>query len=79
MFEKELQYFIDNQDDLVQQFSGKVLVLIGEEVVGVFPTALGAYLDAISKYKPGTFMIQKCEPGEGAYTVTLSSALAVRA
>lgn len=77
MFERELQYFKDNQSELVRRYNGQVLVLMDKKVVGVYPTTLHAYLDARTKYEPGSYMIQKCEPGEDAYTVTLSSALAV--
>lgn len=77
MFEQELQYFIDNQDELVRKHNGKVLVLMDEKVVGVYLTTLEAYLDASRKYEPGSYMIQKCEPGVDAYTVTLSSARAI--
>ncbi len=77
MFEQELQYFIDNQAELVRRFNDKTLVIRQQAVVGVYDTPFEAYLDAISKYEPGSFMIQKCEPGEDAYTATLSPALAI--
>lgn len=73
MFEKELQYFIANQDALVSQHHGKVLTLRGEEVVAVHSTVLEAYLDGMAKFTPGTFMLQRCEPGPDAYTVTIST------
>lgn len=53
--------------------NGKTLVLRGEKVEGVYGSALEAYLDAGKKYPLGTFMIQNCQPGPGAYTVTISS------
>ncbi len=77
MFEQELQYFIDNQEDLVRRFNGKTLVIRQQTVVGVYDTPFEAYLDATAKYEPGSFMIQKCQPGEDAYTATLSPALAI--
>jgi hypothetical protein len=73
MFDRELRYFIDHQDELVAQFRGKTLVLRGESVDGAFASPLEAYLAAQKKYPAGTFMIQPCEPGPSAYTVTLSS------
>ena len=73
MFEKELQFFIANQDRLVREYSGKTLVLRGEEVVSAHKDALEAYVDAIKKYEPGTFMIQPCIDGADAYTVTITS------
>lgn len=73
MFERELQFFIANQERLVKEYKGKVLVLKGEEVVGVYDDPLTAYLDASKNYEPGTFMIQPCTEGSDAYTVTITS------
>lgn len=73
MFREELNYFIEHQDELVAQHRGKVLILVGQHVVGVHDTVLEAYLEAGKTHEPGTFMIQQCEPGEQAYTATISS------
>ena len=73
MFKRELQFFIDNQSNLVNQYHGKVLVLKDQEVVGVYETPLEAYLEAQKSHELGTFMIQPCEPGPQAYTVTIST------
>lgn len=73
MFDKELDYFIANQKRLVAAYPGKTLVLRGEEVVSAHNDTLEAYLDAVKKYEPGTFMIQLCVEGSDAYTVTISS------
>jgi len=73
MFEKELDYFIAHQDELLQRYGGQILVLRGEEVVSAHPDVLEAYLDAKKKYGPGTFMIQPCTQGSDAYTVTITS------
>lgn len=73
MFKPELDYFIAHQEELVRQHGGKVLVLRGAEVVAVCETPLAAYLTAQQRYQPGTFMIQPCEPGPGAYTVTINT------
>ena len=73
MFETELAYFIANQSNLVRDYDGKVLILRGNEVVGVFNTALEAQLEAQKQFPLGTFMIQPCAPGPEAYTVTIHS------
>lgn len=73
MFERELNYFIAHQEELVAKHRGKVLVLCGEAVEGVYLSALDAYQDAQVRFAPGAYMIQPCEPGPSAYTVTLSS------
>lgn len=76
MFETEMDFFVANQDRLVAQYPGKVLVIRGREVAGVYDTPLDAYLAAEQQYAAGTYMIQPCEPGPGAYTVTIASAQA---
>lgn len=72
MFETELRYFIDNQEQFVREHAGKVLVLRGENVEGIYLSSLEAYLEAQKRFPTGTFMIQPCESGPGAYTVTLN-------
>jgi hypothetical protein len=73
MFKTELDYFKANQDELVKKYLGKVLVIKGNSIIGVYGNALEAYLEAQKKNKLGTFMIQPCRPGPSAYTVTISS------
>jgi hypothetical protein len=73
MFDKELDFFRRNQTSLLKQYQGKVLVIRENNIVGVYPTMIEAYKDATRKYELGTFMLQKCEPGPEAYTVTINS------
>lgn len=73
MFEQEMSYFMKNQDELVNRYPSKVLVLIGESIVGVFDNYLTAYTETSKVHKPGTFMLQLAVPGKSAYTVTISS------
>ena len=74
MFYRELAYFIAHQEELVAQYRGKTLVICGESIQGVYGSALEAYLAAQERFTPGTFMIQPCQPGSGAYTVTINTA-----
>ena len=74
MFETELAFFVEHQDELVERYPGKVLVLRGAEVVGAYLSPLDAYQEALTEWKLGTFMLQPCEPGPGAYTVTIAPA-----
>ena len=73
MFDTELNYFKAHQDELVAKYNGKSLVIRGENVEGAYESALQAYLEAQKRFPVGTFMIQPCEPGPSAYTVTISS------
>lgn len=73
MLDKEFKYYLDNQEELVKKYNGKVLAIVGQEVVGVYSDESEAYFDCIKKYKPGTFLIQTCSPGEKDYTQTFHS------
>lgn len=73
MLEIEFQYYLDNQDKLVEKYDGKVLVIVGKDVVGVYDDESTAYFKSIKKYKIGTFLIQKCTAGTQSYTQTFHS------
>lgn len=73
MFEKELKYFIKHQKELVRKHEGKVLTIKGDKVVGVFDSPLDAYLDLERNHELGKVMIQPCEAGQSAYTVSLAN------
>ena len=62
--DKEYKYYKENQKGLLKQYSGGVLVIKDEGVVGVYDDETSAYNDSVSKYKLGTFLIQKCVPEE---------------
>jgi hypothetical protein len=73
MFEKELNFFIKNQEEFIKKYNGKVLALKEEAVIGVYDTPLQAYTEAQKEHKLGTFAIQPCRPGPEAYTVTIAT------
>jgi len=75
MFDTEFSYFKEHQEELVKQYNGRVLVICGQSVVGVYDDALTAYLYASRNHEPGSFMIQPCSPGPAAYTVTIASSV----
>lgn len=69
--EREFEFFIANQDRLVQEYGGKVLAIRDTEVLGAFDSALEAYIEVGKHHPPGTFLIQECKPGPSAYTMVL--------
>ncbi|MHB8174333.1 MAG: hypothetical protein ACYDFU_07745 [Nitrospirota bacterium] len=74
--EEEFQYFLDNQSDLVKRFGGKFVVIVGREVVGAYDSEVEAIKETIKQHALGTFLVQKCEPGEEGYTQTFHSRVA---
>lgn len=73
MFKQEFNFFINNQERLVQQYGGKTLIIKGEEVIGVYNNTVEAYLKAQKENQLGKVMIQACLPGKDAYTVSIAS------
>lgn len=73
MLKKEFDYYLSHQEELVNKFAGKYLVIIGEEIVGVYDDQTVAFEESKNKYELGTFLIQLCTPGNTAYTQTFHS------
>ncbi len=73
MLDKEFQYYLDHQEELVKEYDGKYIVIIGEKVVGSYDSELEAYESSKKKYELGTFLIQHVSPGDDNYTQTYHS------
>ena len=73
MLDKEFQYYLDNQNDLVKKYNGRFIVIVGDNVVGDYDNHEQALYNSMSKYELGTFLIQKCTKGTEAYTQTFHS------
>ncbi len=69
MLEKEFQYYLKNQAELVKLYNGKVIVIVGEKVINAYPDNKSAYMDSIKTFEPGTFLIIRCTPGDENYTI----------
>lgn len=70
---RELDYFKENQAELVKKYKGKFLVIKDQKVQGVYDSEIDAYTNAKKKFELGTFLIQQCLPGQESYTQTLHS------
>lgn len=74
--EIEFKYYLQNQDELVNKYNGKYIVIKGNDVIGVFDSELQAFTETSKKHELGTFLIQKCGPGDNNYTHTYHSRVA---
>ena len=79
MLEQEFQYYIDHQDELVQTYQGKFLLISGEEVKGAYDNETDAYLDGKKRFGLGNFLLQYCSPGKDSYTRKFRNRLIVPA
>ena len=77
MLDKEFQYYLDHQKELVEQYDGQFIVIVGHEVVGSYSSQREAYDNTITKHEEGTFLIQLCSPGEDSYSHVFHSRVAV--
>lgn len=74
--ENEFKYYLDHQDELVKQYNGKFLIIKGDKILGAYDTELEAIEQASKIERLGTFLVQKCEPGEASYTQNYHSRVA---
>jgi hypothetical protein len=71
--DRELEFFKQNQESLVEEHHDQVLVIKDQELVGVYDNKLEAYQSASENFEPGSFLIQEAVSGEEAYTQTFHS------
>ncbi|GAH80075.1 unnamed protein product, partial [marine sediment metagenome] len=71
--EKEFNYYLEHQDELVEKHNGKFIVIKNGEVIGAFDSELEAVEKTAEQHELGTFLVQKCEPGSESYTQTYHS------
>lgn len=73
---KQFNYYLSHQAELVKKYNGKVVVIHDEIVDGAYESELDAVAQAEKKYKLGTFLVQKVEPGTESYTQVFHSRVA---
>ena len=75
--EKEFNYYLKHQDELVKDYNGKFIVIKDGKVLGAFASALEAVEKTAEQHELGTFLVQKCELGNASYTQTYHSRVSV--
>ena len=73
ILEKEFKFYLDHQEELVNQYNGKIIVLKDGKVLGAYDSDLEALTVTKKDHEMGTFLIQKVSPGDEAYTLTFHS------
>ena len=71
--EKEFEYYIENQDKLVEKYEGKFLVIKNCKIIGIYDSELEAVNQTSKDHAVGTFLIQKCLPWTESYTQVFHS------
>jgi hypothetical protein len=73
MLQKEYEFYLTNQEELVKKYLNKFLVIKNQKIVGVYDTKQEAYDTSTSSLELGTFLIQHCLPGSLSHTQTFHS------
>ena len=68
ILEREFEYYLENQDSLVEQYNGRVIVIKNCQVIGVFDSEYEAVEETAKENELGTFLVQRCAPGIENYT-----------
>jgi hypothetical protein len=69
----EFEYYLEHQEELVNLYHGKFIVISNSKVVGVYDDELEAIRETEKTLELGTFLVQLCESGQDNYSQTFHS------
>ncbi len=76
LLDQEFDYYVKHQDEFVQKYDGRCVVLKGCKVIAVYDDELTAVIETKNSQPLGTFLVQQVSPGPDAYTHVLRSRVA---
>lgn len=71
--ESEFEFYLEHQKEFVEKYQGKVIVIKGHEVIGVYDSDIEAVAETSKEHEIGTFLVQKCELGQENTAQTFQS------
>ena len=71
--EKDFAYYLDHQDEMVEKYDGKYVVIRYGQVLGAYDDELTAISETQKSHELGTFLVQKVSRGSGGYSQTFHS------
>ena len=69
----EFEFYLDHQEEMVNQYDGKYIVIKDKQVLGAYDDELAAVTQTKKTHELGTFLVQKVSRGTGAYSQTFHS------
>ena len=70
---KEFEYYLAHQSELVEKYNGKFIVIKDCQIIGAYDSELEAIQKTSEQHELGTFLVQRCEPGDASYTQSYPS------
>ena len=76
MNKSQLDMYKENQEALLKEYKGKIVVIKDGECIQSFDNFVEAFRMAQSKgYKEGEYLIVECSPGNSAYTAFFANSI----
>jgi len=76
--QKEFQFYLDHQDELVNRYEGKYIAIKDGEVLGAYDSEIAAITETQKSHPLGSFLVQLVTRGPDAYTQTFHSRVVFR-
>lgn len=61
MLEAEIQFFNESRDEWVKQFPGKITLVKGRKLIGVFDSDNDAIVEGVRRYGLESFLVRRVE------------------
>ena len=71
--EKDFKFYLEHQDEMVEKYDGKFIVIKDGIVLGDYDDELNAVTETRKAHELGTFLVQRVSPGSAAYSQTFHS------
>ena len=71
--QKEFDFYLSHQKEMVEKYDGKVIVIKNGEVLGAYDDELAAVTITQQSHELGTFLIQRVSEGDASYSQTVHS------
>lgn len=69
----EFEYYLSHQDELVEKYDGKFIVIKNGEVLSAYDDELSAVTETQKMHELGTFLVQAVSAGDAGYSQTFHS------
>jgi hypothetical protein len=69
----EFDFYLKNQQELVEQYDGRFIVIKDRKVIGAYASEAEAIRETTRLHKLGTFLVQECRTGTDTYTQVFHS------
>lgn len=71
--QKEFEFYLAHQAEMVAKYDGKVIVIKNVDVLGAYDDELTAVTETQKTHELGTFLVQRVSEGNAAYSQTFHS------